>query len=80
MILKHKSLKKCLSGHIRYEDGYITSHSFRAGIASLMGTLGYSDTQIKAIGRWSSAAFENYIKLPRTKRAEMARKIGSWRL
>lgn len=73
-------LKKCLSGHINYEDGYVTSHSFRAGIASLMGTLGYSDSQIKAVGRWSSSAFESYLKLPRTKRAEMARKIGGWKM
>ena len=73
-------LKKCLSNHIDYEDGYVTSHSFRAGIASLMGSMGYSDSQIKAIGRWSSSAFETYIKLPRTKRAEMARNIGGWKL
>ena len=73
-------LKKCLSQHINYEDGFVTSHSFRAGIASLMGTMGYSDSEIMAIGRWSSSAFENYIKLPRTKRAEMARKIGNWKM
>lgn len=73
-------LKTCLSEHINYEDGYVTSHSFRSGIASLMGTLGYTDSQIKAVGRWSSSAFESYLKLPRTKRAEMARKIGGWRM
>ena len=73
-------LKRCLEKHIDYKNGFISSHSFRAGIASLMGTLGYSDSQIKAVGRWSSSAFENYIKLPRTKRAEMARKIGGWKM
>ena len=73
-------LKKCLAQHINYEDGFVTSHSFRSGIASLMGTMGYADSEIMAIGRWSSAAFENYIKLPRTKRAEMAKKIGNWKL
>jgi hypothetical protein len=73
-------LKRCLSEHIKYEDGFVSSHSFRAGIASLMGTLGYADNEIKAIGRWSSTAFESYLKLPRTKRATMARKIGSWKL
>jgi len=46
----------------------ITVHSFRTGAASLMGQLGYSDNEIKDIGRWSSRAFESYIKLNRTKR------------
>ena len=73
-------LKRCLNQHIKYEDGFVSSHSFRVGITSLMGTLGYADSEIKAIGRWSSSAFENYLKLPRTKSAEMARKIGSWKL
>ena len=73
-------LKRCLEKHIDYKSGFVSSHSFRAGIASLMGTLGYSDSQIKAVGRWSSSAFENYLKLPRTKRAEMAQRIGGWRM
>jgi len=73
-------LKKCLGKHIHYSGGSVTSHSFRSGIASLMGTLGYSDSEIQGIGRWSSSAFERYIQLPRTKRAQMARKIGNWKL
>jgi hypothetical protein len=39
----------------------------------MMAVMGYSDTDIKAMGRWSSKAFEAYIKLPRTKRMDMAR-------
>ena len=69
-------MKKCLKNHIPYELGTVTSHSFRSGMASLMGELGYSDTEIQAMGRWSSSAFESYIKLPRRKRSEMARDIG----
>ena len=72
-------LKECLEKHIPYESGVVTSHSFRAGIASLMGVLGYSDDQIMAIGRWSSSAFERYLKLPRTKRAQMAKELGKLR-
>ena len=52
-----------------------SSHSFRAGAASMMAAIGYSDDDIKAIGRWSSRAFMEYIKLPRTQRAEIARTI-----
>ena len=51
----------------------ISSHSFRAGAASMMGTLGFSDEDIKAVGRWNSRAFLEYVKLPRTRRAEIAK-------
>ena len=73
-------LKNCLSKHIPYEAGSISSHSFRAGIASLMGTLGYSENEIKSIGRWSSKCFQDYIKLPRTRRLEMAKQLGNLNL
>ena len=45
-----------------------------------MGKMGYTDAEIKAVGRWSSNAFETYMKLPRTKRSKMARDIGNWEL
>ena len=69
-------LKKLLERHLDYNTERVTSHSFRAGIATLMGQLGYTDDDIKALGRWSSKAFEVYLKLPRTRRLEMAREIG----
>ena len=57
-------------------EGSITSHSFRSGLATMLGTLGFSDEEIKATGRWSSKAFNAYLKLPRTQRAHMAREIA----
>ena len=72
----NKFLKEFLGKHIDYRQGKITSHSFRAGMATLLGQIGFSDEDIMAIGRWSSDSFERYLKLPRTKRAEIARKIG----
>ena len=72
----NKILKTCLEKHEFYQSGTITSHSFRSGMASLMATLGYSEEEIMAMGRWSSSAFETYIKLPRRKRSEMAKDIG----
>lgn len=69
-------LKKLLEKHVDYKKERISSHSFRAGIATLMGQLGYTDQEIQALGRWSSRAFEAYLKLPRTKRLAMAREIG----
>ena len=45
--------------------GKITSHSFRAGLPSVLGSLGYSDKDIQTTGRWTSRAFLAYTKLPR---------------
>ena len=39
----------------------------------MMGTLGFSVEDIKAVGRWNSRAFLEYVKLPRTRRAEIAK-------
>jgi hypothetical protein len=56
--------------------GTFGTHSFRIGLASMLGNLGCPDEEIKASGRWSSRAFELYIKLKRTKRAIMGKKIS----
>lgn len=70
-------LKQMLGKHLHYERGRISSHSFRSGMASLMGKLGYTEQEIQAIGRWSSQAYQTYLKLPRTQRMRMARHIGN---
>jgi hypothetical protein len=72
----NRVLKELLQPHIDYSKGQITAHSFRSGIPSLLGTLGYMDEDIKKVGRWSSRAFERYTKLPRTSRAAIAQKLG----
>jgi hypothetical protein len=38
-------------------------HSFRIGAASHHMTLGYSDAQLRALGRWKSTAFLRYLRL-----------------
>ena len=43
----------------------ILSHSFRAGIPTLMARAGYSDSEIQRQGRWRSSAFLVYCKLGR---------------
>ena len=67
-------LKKLLGGHVEY--GKITCHSFRCGLASLLAENGFTDEEIKAIGRWDSAAFLIYVQKPRLTRCRVARKIG----
>ena len=69
-------LKDLLGKHLDYKLGSVSGHSFRAGITSLVAKLGFTEAEIQALGRWSSQAYTAYIKLPRTKRLEMARKIG----
>jgi hypothetical protein len=64
-----------LSGYIENPGDVFCTHSFRIGIASMLGSLGYDDEDIQAVGRWSSRAFEEYLRLPRTKRMAMAKKI-----
>ena len=46
----------------------ILSHSFRAGIPTLMARAGYSDAEIQRQGRWRSSAFLSYCKLGRASR------------
>lgn len=50
-------------------------HSFRAGIPSLLANRGFSDDEIKTVGRWSSRAWKCYSKLPRVTRMRMAKKV-----
>jgi len=50
----------------------ISSHSFRIGAATEMGQRGYKDQDIKATGRWSSDAFERYIRNGKTRRSRIA--------
>jgi len=70
-ILLDKTLGKFTDKNI----GKFTTHSFRIGLASELGRLGFSDEEIQEAGRWSSRAFESYIRLQRTKRSVMAKQI-----
>ena len=68
-------LKALLSKHIDYNKKKILSHSFRAGLATVMAQNGYSDSDIMRIGRWNSSAFLCYVKLNRVKRMKISREI-----
>ena len=54
----------------------VTSHSFRAGVASEMAKRGHTEEELMAVGRWSSQAYQLYMGLPLAHRATFARKIA----
>ena len=62
-----------LCSHVK--GGKITSHSFRAGVASEMCKAGYSEQDILAAGRWGSDAYKSYCKLGSTYRANLVRTL-----
>ena len=63
-------LKSLMKDKVQYMEGYIASHSFRSGLASVMAQLGCSDSAIKLQGRWGSDAFKSYVRLGRSARLE----------
>ena len=44
--------------------GIYNLHSFRVGAATLAAARGYSVTMIQGMGRWKSAAYKGYIRVP----------------
>ena len=53
-----------------------TGHSFRSGLPTLLQSLGFTEQDIKAWGRWASAAFQLYAR-DVSKRFEVQRTILS---
>lgn len=73
-------LKYWLKDYLDFSKTAVSGHSFRAGIPSIMSSLGCPDDDLKTIGRWSSRAFKFYTKLPRTNRLAMAKAMGDLNL
>ena len=58
-------LKTFLGGHACYLGGKLSSHSFRAGLATALAWAGVEEAQIQLMGRWKSGAFNLYVKMCR---------------
>ena len=72
----NKIMTDLLGPHTDKKIGFFATHSFRIGIASMLGQAGFEDQEIMASGRWSSRVFERYLKLARTKRQQIQLGIG----
>ena len=73
----NSDLKFLLRGQVDYSKGKISSHSFRAGLATEMAKLGFQDQEIMNIGRWRSSAYLSYVKCPRVKRMKIAKQLAT---
>ena len=53
------------------------SHSFRAGLVTLLARSGWEENKIKEVGRWRSNAWMKYAKEGRRLRQGTSRRINS---
>lgn len=72
----NKDIKSVLGKVINYDENKYLSHSFRAGLASMMAASGYNDEEIMRQGRWHSRAFQLYCKTGRASRLKEQRDLA----
>jgi len=73
----NKIMKNLLGPYTDPTVGFFGTHSFRIGIATMLGQAGFEDQEIMSTGHWSSRVFEQYIKLARTRRAAVHKQISN---
>jgi len=52
-------------------------HSFRIGAASTARANGVQDSMIQTLGRWRSAAYLRYVRIPRQELASISKTLVS---
>ena len=59
------------------DDSKYSGHSFRIGAATTAASKGVENCIIKTLGRWTSLAYLEYVKIPRVQIAEYSRVLVS---
>ena len=57
------------------DDSLYSGHSFHIGATTTVAQAGISDSVIKALGRWSSAAFLVYVRTPEAQLAQCSQQL-----
>ena len=58
-------------------EQHYAGHSFRIGAATSAALAGIEDSTIQALGRWQSAAFLQYIRLPKEHLACLSNRLSA---
>ena len=69
------AVRKALTKAGLDHSGY-SGHSFRIGAATSAARAGLSDSLIKMLGRWESAAYQRYIQTPRGSLAAVSSQLA----
>lgn len=62
-----------------YSPGLYAGHSFRFGAASMAATRGIEESTIQTLGRWESAAYLCYVRIPQEKLATISKPLSNVR-
>ena len=70
-----KQLRAALS-QFDVDVSQYSGHSFRIGAATTAAAVGLEDSLIKTLGRWQSAAYQLYVRLPRERLASVSKRLS----
>ena len=70
-----KQLRAALS-QFDVDVSQYSGHSFRIGAATTVAAVGLEDSLIKTLGRWQSAAYQLYVRLPRERLASVSKRLS----
>ena len=70
-----KQLRSALS-QFDVDVSHYSGHSFRIGAATTAAAVRLEDSLIKTLGRWQSAAYQLYVRLPHDRLASVSKRLS----